>query len=73
MINSVRLPNVAFSRPPTASPVFSATLSVAWLSRAASGMMARTASTNRAVCADGASSSVASTIGTNTSIHSRGV
>ena len=72
MTSSVRLPSVALSSPPTASPVFAATDSVAWLSSAASGTIARTASANRAVCADGASSSVASTTGTNTSIHSRG-
>ena len=41
MTSSVRLPSVAFSKPPTASPVFAATLSVAWLSRAARGTMAQ--------------------------------
>ena len=50
IISSVRLPSVALSRPPTASPVFAATASVAWLSRAASGTMASTASTNSSVC-----------------------
>ena len=32
MTSSVRLPSVALSRPPTASPVLAATDSVAWLS-----------------------------------------
>ena len=49
MISSVRLPRVALSSPPTASPVLAATASVAWLSRAASGTMASTASTNNRV------------------------
>jgi hypothetical protein len=42
MTSSVRLPRVALSSPPTASPVLAATDSVAWLSSAASGTMART-------------------------------
>ena len=33
MTSSVRLPSVALSRPPTASPVLAATDSVAWLSK----------------------------------------
>ena len=37
MTSSVRFPNVALSRPPTASPVLAATDSVAWLSNPASG------------------------------------
>ena len=53
MTNSVRLPNVALSRPPTVSPVLAATDSVAWLSSAASGTIARTDSTKRSVCASG--------------------
>ena len=53
MTSSVRLPSVALSRPPTASPVFAATLSVALLSSAASGTMASTASTNSAVWLSG--------------------
>jgi hypothetical protein len=48
-LESVRLPRVALSSPPTESPVLAATDSVAWLSRAASGMMASTASTKRRV------------------------
>ena len=42
MISSVRFPSVALSSPPTASPVFAATDSVAWESSAASGTIART-------------------------------
>ena len=53
MTSSVRLPSVAFSRPPTVSPVLAATDSVAWLSSAASGTMARTDSTNSSVWASG--------------------
>jgi hypothetical protein len=67
------LPSVAFSRPPTASPVFAATASVAWLSSAASGTMARTASTNKIVCASGAAFSATSTIGTTISNQSNGL
>ena len=73
MTSSVRLPSVAFSRPPTASPVFAATDSVAWLSSAASGTMARTDSTKSSVCASGASFSAAKTTGTKTSSHSSGL
>ena len=46
MTSSVRLPSVALSSPPTASPVLAATDSVAWLSSAASGTMASTDRTN---------------------------
>ena len=53
--SSVRLPSVAFSRPPTVSPVFAATDSVAWLRSAASGTIASTESTNSSVCASGPS------------------
>ena len=42
MTSSVRLPSVALRRPPIASPVFDATLSVARASRPASGTMATT-------------------------------
>ena len=73
MTSSVRLPSVALSSPPTASPVLAATDSVAWLRSAASGTMARTESRNRSVCASGASTSAANTAGTNTSSHSRGL
>ena len=55
MTSSVRLPSVALSRPPTASPVLAATDSVAWLSSAASGTMASTDSTKSSVCASGLS------------------
>src|SRR4029077_4332707 len=48
------LPSVALSSPPTASPVRAATASVAWLSRAASGTMASTASTNNRIWECGA-------------------
>ena len=72
MTSSVRLPSVAFSRPPIASPVFAATLSVAWLSRAASGTMAATESRNRAVCASGRRCSATRTTGTNTSSQFKG-
>ena len=51
--SSVRLPSVALSSPPTASPVFAATDSVAWLKSAASGTTARTDNTNSIVCASG--------------------
>ena len=51
--SSVRLPSVAFSSPPTASPVLAATDSVAWLRSAASGTVASTDSTNSAVCDSG--------------------
>ena len=49
MTSSVRFPSVALSRPPTVSPVFAATDSVAWLRSAASGTMARTDSTKSSV------------------------
>ena len=42
MTSSVRFPSVALSRPPTASPVLTATDSVARLSSAARGTMAST-------------------------------
>ena len=72
MTSSVRLPSVAFSRPPTASPVFAATLSVAWLSKAARGTIASTASTNSVVCDSGAKCSPRKTAGTAASSHSSG-
>ena len=56
MINSVRLPSVALSSPPTQSPVLTATDSVASLSNAASGTIARTDSTNSSVCASASES-----------------
>ncbi len=67
MTSSVRLPSVAFSRPPAASPVLAATDSVAWLRSAASGTMAITDRTNSSVCDSGASDWPASTAGTKTS------
>ena len=73
MTSSVRLPSVAFSSPPTASPVFAATLSVAWLSRAARGTIASTASTNNIVCDSGATCSAMKTAGTAASSHSSGL
>ena len=72
-MSSVRFPSVALSRPPTASPVFAATDSVAWLNSAASGTMARTDSTKSSVCAPSASLSAARTAGTNTSSQSSGL
>ncbi len=68
--SSVRLPSVAFSKPPTASPVRAATDSVAWLRSAASGTVASTDSTNRAVCDSGVMRSAANTTGTKMSSHS---
>ena len=53
MISSVRFPSVAFNRPPIVSPVLAATDSVARLSNAASGTMARMERTNSSVCASG--------------------
>ena len=64
MISSVRLPSVALSSPPTASPVLAATASVAWLSSAASGTMARTESRKSIVWECGATASATSTAGT---------
>ena len=55
MTSSVRLPSVALSNPPAASPVLAATDSVAWLSSVASGTMASTDSTNSSVWASGRS------------------
>ena len=71
--SSVRLPSVALSRPPTASPVLAATDSVAWLSSAASGTMARTDSRKSSVCASGTTFSPARTAGTKTSSHRSGL
>jgi hypothetical protein len=73
MTNSVRFPSVALSRPPTASPVLAATDSVAWLSSAASGTIARTDNTNSSVCDSGLSFAIANTTGTNTSSQSSGL
>ncbi len=72
MTSSVRLPSVAFRRPPTLSPVFAATDSVARLSRPASGTMASTESTNSSVADSGTSASAANTTGTKTSSHRSG-
>ena len=71
--SSVRLPSVAFSSPPIVSPVLAATDSVAMLSSAASGTIARIERKKSAVCASGRSRSAASTIGTKTSSQSSGV
>ena len=73
MTSSVRLPSVALSRPPTESPVLAATDSVAWLSNAASGMMASTASTKSRVCESGLSFSITNTAGTKASSQSSGL
>jgi hypothetical protein len=73
MTSSVRFPSVALIRPPAASPVFSATDSVARLSIAASGTIANTESTNSRVRASGRMISVTRAIGTNTRSHSSGV
>ena len=70
--SSVRLPSVALSRPPTASPVRAATLSVAWLSRAASGTMASTDNRNRAVWASAATRSTMNTTGTTPAARGSG-
>ena len=67
--SSVRLPSVALSSPPTVSPVFAATDSVAWLSSAASGTIASTDSTNSSVGDSMAAASAAKSTGTNTSSH----
>ena len=71
--SSVRLPRVALSSPPTASPVFAATDSVARLRSAASGTTARTDNTNSIVCASGASTSATNRAGTKNSSHSSGL
>ena len=55
------------------SPVLDATASVARLSSAASGTMARTDSTNSSVWASGVSDCATSTTGTRMSSHSSGV
>src|SRR5262245_41820069 len=73
MTSSVRFPRVALSRPPTASPVLAETDSVAWLSRAASGTMARIESTKSRVWACGFRCSPAKTAGTNASSQSIGL
>ena len=71
--SSVRLPNVALSRPPIVSPVRDATASVARLNSAASGTIASTDRKNSSVWASGFSACATSTIGTRTSSHSSGV
>lgn len=73
MTNSVRLPSVALSRPPTASPVLAATDSVARLSIAASGTIASTDSPKRSVGDASKRCSAANTTGTNTSNQRMGV
>ena len=55
MTSSVMFPSVALSSPPTPSPVLAATDSVAWLSSAARGTMARTDNTKCSVCDSGLS------------------
>jgi len=69
--NSVRFPSVALSSPPTVSPVFSATDSVAWLSKAASGTIARTERMKSSVCAVG--TSFAATDATGTRANSQNI
>src|SRR6516225_3693660 len=71
--SSVRLPSVAFSKPPTASPVFAATDSVAWLSSVASGTTARIDRTNRVVPASCERAFTTNTAGTKTSSHNTGL
>ena len=71
--SSVRFPSVALSRPPIVSPVLAATDSVARLSRAANGTIARTESTNSSVCACGLSNCEANSTGTMASSQSRGL
>ena len=73
MTSSVRLPSVAFRSPPKASPVRSATASVARLSSAASGAMARIDKRKSSVPASGQRCSPASASGTKTSSQSSGV
>src|SRR5262245_7902703 len=70
--SSVRFPNVALRRPPTASPVFAATLSVARLRSPARGTIAATDRKKTSVCAPGLACSTASAIGTNTISASSG-
>lgn len=72
MTSSVRLPSVALSRPPTASPVFAATDSVAWLSSAANGTTAKTLNTKSGVCASGDIFAATNTTGTNGKSQSSG-
>ncbi len=73
MTSSVRLPSVALSRPPAASPVFAATDSVAWLSSVASGTIASTDNTKSRVCTSGSSFAAANTAGTKASSQSSGL
>src|SRR5260221_1321068 len=53
MINAAALPNVAFSSPPTASPVWWERCSVALPSQLASGRIARQAARKMSVCDSG--------------------
>jgi hypothetical protein len=73
IISSVRLPSVALSRPPAASPVLAATSSVARLSMAASGTIARTDSTKSVVPDRGPRCSAARTTGTIASSQRSGL
>ena len=73
MTSSVRFPNVALSRPPTASPVFAATDSVAWLSSAASGTIASTDNTKSSTCASCFTFTATKSTGTNTSNPNKGL
>ena len=70
MTSSARLPSVAFSRPPIASPVLAATDTVARLSSTVNGTMARTDSTKSSVCASCWSCWAANTTGTKASSQS---
>src|SRR6266403_4876264 len=71
--SSVRFPSVALSNPPTASPTFAPTDSVARLSNAASGTIAITESTKLNVCASGRTVWQMNGAGTSTSSHSSGL
>ena len=73
MTSSVRLPSVALSRPPTASPVFEATDSVAWLSSAASGTIAKTDKTKSSVYEWGCIFAAMKTTGTKARSQSSGL
>src|SRR4051812_9774443 len=71
--SSVRFPSVALSSPPTASPNFAPTDSVARLSNAASGTIAITASTKLNVCASGRTAWQMNGAGTANKSHSSGL
>ena len=73
MTSSVRLPRLAFRRPPMLSPVLAATDSVALLRSAASGTMAATERTKSRVCACGAACCATITAGARMRSHRIGL